>query len=46
MILGICGSGRKDGNTGALIEEVLKAAGTESELVWLIDINLGYCTGC
>jgi multimeric flavodoxin WrbA len=46
MILGICGSGRKDGNTGALVEEVLKAAGTESELVWLIDINLGYCTGC
>jgi multimeric flavodoxin WrbA len=46
MILGICGSGRKDGNTGALVEEVLKAAGTESELVWLIDLNLGYCTGC
>lgn len=46
MILGICGSGRKDGNTGALVEEVLKAAGAETELVWLIDINLGYCTGC
>ena len=46
MILGMCGSGRKEGNTGALVEEVLKAAGTESELVWLIDINLGYCTGC
>jgi hypothetical protein len=24
MILGICGSGRKEGNTGALVEEVLK----------------------
>jgi multimeric flavodoxin WrbA len=46
MILGICGSGRKEGNTGALIEEVLKATGAETELVWLIDINLGYCTGC
>jgi multimeric flavodoxin WrbA len=46
MILGICGSGRKEGNTGALIETVLKEAGGESELVWLIDINLGYCTGC
>jgi multimeric flavodoxin WrbA len=46
MILGICGSGRKEGNTGALVEEVLKATGAESELVWLIDINLGYCTGC
>jgi multimeric flavodoxin WrbA len=46
MILGICGSGRKDGNTGALVEEVLKGAGGQSELVWLIDINVGYCTGC
>jgi len=46
MILGICGSGRKEGNTGALVEQVLKGAGGESELVWLIDINLGYCTGC
>ena len=46
MILGICGSGRKDGNTGALVEAVLKGTGRQSELVWLIDINLGYCTGC
>ncbi|MCX5897807.1 MAG: hypothetical protein NTY29_06390 [Proteobacteria bacterium] len=46
MILGICGSGRKEGNTGGLIEEVLKATGGESELIWLIDLNLGYCTGC
>jgi len=46
MILGICGSGRKEGNTGALIEAVLKEAGGPSELVWLIDLNLGYCTGC
>lgn len=46
MILGICGSGRKEGNTGALIEAVLKAAGGPSELIWLIDLNIGYCTGC
>jgi multimeric flavodoxin WrbA len=46
MILGICGSGRKEGNTGALVEEVLKGTGFETELVWLIDLNVGYCTGC
>jgi multimeric flavodoxin WrbA len=46
MILGICGSGRKEGSTGALVEEVLKAAGSETELAWLIDLNVGYCTGC
>jgi multimeric flavodoxin WrbA len=46
MILGICGSGRKEGNTGALVEEVLKGAESKTELVWLIDLNIGYCTGC
>jgi multimeric flavodoxin WrbA len=46
MILGICGSGRKEGNTGALVQEILNATGSEAELVWLIDINVGYCTGC
>jgi multimeric flavodoxin WrbA len=46
MMLGICGSGRKDGNSGALVEEVLTGARGESELVWLIDLNIGYCTGC
>jgi len=46
MILGICGSGRKEGNTGALVEEVLKGTGMQSELVWLYDINVGYCDGC
>lgn len=46
MILGICGSGRKDGNTGVLVEEVLKGTDSKTELVWLIDLNIGYCTGC
>jgi multimeric flavodoxin WrbA len=46
MILGICGSGRKEGNTGALVEAALKGTASETELVWLIDLNIGYCTGC
>jgi multimeric flavodoxin WrbA len=46
MILGICGSGRKEGNTGALVAEVLKGTGSQTELVWLIDLNIGYCDGC
>ncbi|MFC1591302.1 flavodoxin family protein [Thermodesulfobacteriota bacterium] len=46
MILGICGSGRKEGNTGALVEAVLQECGRDTELVWLIDQNIGYCTGC
>ena len=46
MILGICGSGRKEGNTGALVEEVLRGTESERELVWLIDLHIGYCTGC
>jgi multimeric flavodoxin WrbA len=46
MILGLCGSGRKEGNTGALVEEVLEGTGGPSELIWLIDLNIGYCTGC
>ena len=46
MILGICGSGRKEGNSGALVEAVLAGAGIPSETIWLIDQNVGYCTGC
>jgi multimeric flavodoxin WrbA len=46
MILGICGSGRKEGNTGALVEAVLKGTGMQSEMVRLYDINVGYCDGC
>ena len=46
MILGICGSGRKEGNTGVLVEEVLKGSSFETEIVWLIDLKIGYCTGC
>jgi len=46
MIRGICGSGRKEGNTGALVAEVLRGTASETELVWLIDLNICYCTGC
>ncbi|RMF96468.1 MAG: flavodoxin family protein [Candidatus Schekmanbacteria bacterium] len=46
MLLGICGSGRKEGNTGRLIKKILESTGMENEMVWLIDIGIGYCTGC
>jgi multimeric flavodoxin WrbA len=45
-VLGICGSARKKGNTAKLLEEVLKATGMESELIFLSDLNVGFCLGC
>lgn len=45
-ILGICGSARKKGNTATLLREVLAAAGFESELVFLSDLSIGFCSGC
>lgn len=45
-ILGICGSARKKGNTATLLREALNAAGMESELVFLSDLTIGFCTGC
>lgn len=45
-VLGICGSARKKGNTATLLREVLNAAGMESELVFLSDLTIGFCTGC
>ena len=45
-VLGICGSARKKGNTAALLREALNAAGMESELVFLSDLTIGFCTGC
>jgi multimeric flavodoxin WrbA len=46
QILGICGSARKNGNTATLLQAVLDAAGLESELVFLSDKNIGFCSGC
>ena len=45
-ILGICGSARKKGNTAKLLNEVLKSSGMKSELVFLSDLTIGFCTGC
>jgi multimeric flavodoxin WrbA len=45
-ILGICGSARKNGNTATLLREALNAAGMASELIFLSDLTVGFCTGC
>ena len=45
-ILGICGSARKKGNTATLLREALNATGMESELIFLSDLTVGFCTGC
>ena len=45
-ILGICGSARKNGSTALLLKEVLKSTGMQSELIFLSDLTIGFCTGC
>lgn len=45
-VLGICGSARKEGNTGFLLSELLNATDKEAELIWLNDLNLNVCMGC
>jgi len=45
-VLGICGSARKKGNTATLLREVLNATGVASELIFLADLTIGFCTGC
>ena len=45
-ILGICGSARKRGSTSLLLQELLSATGMESELIFLSDLKIGFCTGC
>ena len=47
--LGICGSFRKDGNTGFLLKyclNKLSEMGVETELIWLCDYDIKPCTGC
>ena len=46
VILGICGSARKSGSTATLLREVLDAAAPGSELVFLSDLTIGFCSGC
>ena len=45
-IIGICGSARKKGNTALLLKEVLQSTGMKSELIFLSDLTIGFCTGC
>jgi NAD(P)H-dependent FMN reductase len=45
-IIGICGSARKHGNTATLLREVLASSGLASELIFLSDLNIGFCSGC
>lgn len=45
-ILGICGSARKNGSTALLLKEVLQSTGMQSELIFLSDLTIGFCTGC
>jgi len=45
-IIAICGSARKRGSTALLLQEVLQATGMESELIFLSDLTIGFCTGC
>ena len=45
-IVGICGSARKKGNTASLLKEVLKTTEMESELIFLSDLNISFCSGC
>jgi len=45
-ILGICGSARKNGSTALLLKEVLESTEMESELIFLSDLTIGFCTGC
>ena len=45
-IIGICGSARKEGNTAALLNKVMESTGLESELIFLSDLNIKFCSGC
>ncbi len=46
QVLGICGSPRKKGMSAALVGEVLKNTGLPAELVYLADMDIGFCYGC
>ena len=37
---------QKKGNTASLLKEVLKSTKMESELIFLSDLNIGFCKGC
>lgn len=48
-IIGIVGSPRNDGNTAALVQQILKGAaeaGAETQIVYLNDLTYRGCQGC
>ncbi|OGL39466.1 MAG: hypothetical protein A2149_05885 [Candidatus Schekmanbacteria bacterium RBG_16_38_11] len=45
-VLGICGSARKEGNTGILVKEILDATGADCKFIWLSEANINFCHGC
>jgi multimeric flavodoxin WrbA len=47
--LGLCGSARRDGNTGALIQAALEGAagqGLDTEMLFFNELSLKNCEGC
>jgi len=45
-VLGICGSARKKGTTSLLVQKVLNSTGMETEIIFLSDHTINFCTGC
>jgi len=46
MVLGICGSGREEGQTGKIVRSILEYSGKETKFISLGEWNIGGCTGC
>jgi multimeric flavodoxin WrbA len=46
LVLGICGSSRKNGRTASLVRKVLQHTGLATELIFLSDLSIGFCYGC
>lgn len=46
MIIGICGSGRRNGNTAKAVQAILEESGQEYELITLGDKKISGCIGC
>ena len=46
MILGICGSGRANGETSKMVMSIMENSGQEYEMVMLSKLNIRGCIGC
>src|SRR3989339_1890484 len=46
MILGISGSGIKDGNLDRMVKRVLELTGQQARFIRLAEITIRPCTGC